>query len=558
MAWEFSPFLLPSFVAGAIATGLAAYALRHRAKRAAHPFALLMVGVAWWAFAYGIELGFTDLKSMLYWDKIAFVGSVTVPAAFLLLAVEYAGLDDRLPDWAPLVLAVEPVLTLAILWGKPASDLVWRSTSVVHAGGLTLPGLSFGPVYWANYAYSYLLIVVALGLFASVYVRGSRIYRRQSALLVLGAIAPLAANVLFNVLRPWTSLPPIDLTTFAMSIMGALYADALFRFDVLNRAPAAHHRLVRSLGVGYAVVDPDGHIAEHNRVGRTIVESTPELFGDDRAAIDMGFDGLGGRVVSGTVDGSPRSYELGVEPVRDFRDEVVGLLLVFRDITELETVRDQEQRLSVLNRILRHNIRNEATLIAGYADLLDPDEDECEHVDLIAERARTLSTLGEKARHVTPDPERTASRRRADVVPIVRTVVEEFRADHPEATISFDPATDVTALIDSTTSLETAVENLLENAVEHHDRPDPEVSVTVDADQSTAVITTADDGPGIPPVERAVLSADSETPLEHGSGLGLWLVHWLVTGCGGSLSFGENEPRGSVVTIKLPRAAGGG
>lgn len=51
-----------------------------------------------------------------------------------------------------------------------------------------------------------------------------------------------------------------------------------------------------------------------------------------------------------------------------------------------------------------------------------------------------------------------------------------------------------------------------------------------------------------------VLTAERETQLEHASGLGLWLVRWTVSLSGGDLSFGENEPRGSVVTLSLPAA----
>ena len=52
----------------------------------------------------------------------------------------------------------------------------------------------------------------------------------------------------------------------------------------------------------------------------------------------------------------------------------------------------------------------------------------------------------------------------------------------------------------------------------------------------------------------AVLQRGRETSLEHASGLGLWLVHWIVTESGGSVSFEEREPRGSVVELTLPRA----
>lgn len=66
------------------------------------------------------------------------------------------------------------------------------------------------------------------------------------------------------------------------------------------------------------------------------------------------------------------------------------------------------------------------------------------------------------------------------------------------------------------------------------------------------VAAVADDGPEINPAEYEVLAQGVETPLEHGSGVGLWIVKWGIDEVGGSVSFAEREPRGTVVTISVP------
>ncbi|WP_143414728.1 ATP-binding protein, partial [Halorubrum sp. SD683] len=42
--------------------------------------------------------------------------------------------------------------------------------------------------------------------------------------------------------------------------------------------------------------------------------------------------------------------------------------------------------------------------------------------------------------------------------------------------------------------------------------------------------------------------------LYHGSGLGLWLVYWVVRQSGGSAAVASAEPRGTAITLTLPRA----
>ena len=63
-------------------------------------------------------------------------------------------------------------------------------------------------------------------------------------------------------------------------------------------------------------------------------------------------------------------------------------------------------------------------------------------------------------------------------------------------------------------------------------------------------MTVRDDGPDIPPMEVTVVEADQETPPEHATGLGLWLVNWTVTHYGGCFQFSVDD--GTVATLRLP------
>jgi len=81
------------------------------------------------------------------------------------------------------------------------------------------------------------------------------------------------------------------------------------------------------------------------------------------------------------------------------------------------------------------------------------------------------------------------------------------------------------------------------------------VTVGVEPGPETVTVRVADDGPKIPEEESGVLTGgESLGPLYHGSGLGLWLINWIVKRSDGTLEFSENQPRGNVVTIELTRA----
>jgi signal transduction histidine kinase len=78
----------------------------------------------------------------------------------------------------------------------------------------------------------------------------------------------------------------------------------------------------------------------------------------------------------------------------------VGYAIVFRD----GTVRtSRRQRLEVFNRVLRHNPRNETTVILGHAETLRTVLDDPEHVDSIEtfiESTTDLTNLSKAVREI--------------------------------------------------------------------------------------------------------------------------------------------------------------
>nr|WP_226042534.1 sensor histidine kinase [Natrinema sp. DC36] len=133
---------------------------------------------------------------------------------------------------------------------------------------------------------------------------------------------------------------------------------------------------------------------------------------------------------------------------------------------------------------------------------------------------------------------------------MVDDAVDAF--DAADATLSVSTADACSAWADP--GLRAVVDNLLENAL-HHTGPEPTVEVSVTCDGEVVHLSVADDGPGIPPAEIDVVTGETDiTQLTHSSGLGLWLVRWMIDSYGGSISFAESAIGGSRVEITLEAA----
>jgi PAS domain S-box-containing protein len=230
---------------------------------------------------------------------------------------------------------------------------------------------------------------------------------------------------------------------------------------------------------------------------------------------------------------------------------------VYTDLTE---DRRNESRIEVLHRLLRHNLRNRLEVLLGNLDLLEkriaegPDG----HADLLSQARDSADDLARLAREAheihrtldAPVPDDAS----INCAALTARLVEDLRAEYPHADIDLTTTDGTTAA--ATDRLGSAIEELVTNAVVHNPDPEPSVRVTVAPapEPGWTDVVVADDGPLIPESERAVINDDADiSPLQHGTGLGLWLVRWTVERFGGTVSLELREAGGNEIRIRVPR-----
>jgi len=240
-------------------------------------------------------------------------------------------------------------------------------------------------------------------------------------------------------------------------------------------------------------------------------------------------------------DGTPFWNRVTVTPIEDESGTVTHFLGFQQDVTEQQRI---TRLVELLNRVLRHNLRNELTVIEGYTDFVDEPPEGMDIQDRIRRPLRRLVSLSERARELENIAKKAHDPARLDPTELLSDVADQHR-DGATVEVGVDTDRDICA----GTELKTAIDELVTNAVTHAGE-DPTVSLSARDDGEWVVVTVADDGPGIPPMEVAVVESGQETPLEHGKGLGLWLVNWVVTQYGGSFQLSADD--GTVATLRLP------
>jgi len=560
-----------SGVAGIGTLALVAYLWRHRGKPGANWFiaglsaqALFCLGAAFQPFVGGV--GGTALSTLTW------TGFVATGPLFFAFAMDYTGRPLAFENRATtVVLALAAVNTLATAT-SPLHGLVWRPA----AGGALAATTVVDPWGYVAVGFGMALAGVGVLLLVETVIDYGPLYRREATAVSLSSVAPTAAVVAW--LLGLDAVPGLVAVGAAFVPHVLLDAYAFVESDMFETNPAtrraAEQNAVDDIATPVFVLDTDDRVVEYNHAAETLAEHgglVSEPLGkpvstildtDPVVVADGGLPPRDDRVFTTRVDGQSRQFRVSRSPLTDPGADRVGSTLVFEDVTR---ERRREQRLDVLNRVLRHNLRNRMTTVAGHAEVLRDEADD-ERTERLAEMIDTAAAdmldAGEKAREFERLRESGPRYRDVDIRACLADAVDDYRDREGRIEVSADDATVRT----DPRWVELVVGNLVENALEHVDDPLLSVTATIGAGEGDGyddgnrdgenegrgdlLLTVSDDGDGIPASELDPLESGAETALAHGTGIGLWVVEWSVTALGGSWSVDTDD--GTAVTVRLP------
>ncbi|WP_436928690.1 histidine kinase N-terminal 7TM domain-containing protein [Halosimplex halobium] len=567
-----------SLAAAGGTVALVAYLWRHLGKPGAGWFVATLVAQALFCLLAGLSLTVADPGSRLVLEALTWAALTWVGPLFLAFALKYTGRSGLLDGWT-----VVPVAALAslVVATAPANDVVLRNFRVDPTGPAATVSYALEP--WGLFAVAFGTGTagVAVALLLDTVLSYGPLYRREAAAVALSTVTPTVGVTMWVFdLGPDPSLAFVAVM-FVPHVLLDAYAfvgSGMFETNPTTRR-AADRTAIDDIGTPVLVVDPDARVVDYNAAADPLLESgrdgttllgTPvselvdldadpvadggaadgAVAGGTDPAASAGDPGAADELVTVRSGGRRREFLVSRSTLTDPKGATVGTTLVFQDVTR---ERRREQRLDVLNRVLRHNLRNKMTAVAGNAELIaDRSDDDrlVDSADIIEGSARELIDIGEKARAFEQCRRDGPRYRSTPVAEVLSGAVADYRGAAASVDVTVDD--DATAATDPQL-LRLVVANLVENAVDHVD--DPTVSVTATVDAGELRVTVADDGPGIPEAELAPLDAGTETQLNHATGIGLWVVQWSVDALGGTVSFDSDD--GTTVTVRLPDGPGG-
>jgi two-component system nitrogen regulation sensor histidine kinase NtrY len=270
------------------------------------------------------------------------------------------------------------------------------------------------------------------------------------------------------------------------------------------------------------------------------------------------------REIEVPVDASTLMLAVSATALRGDRGTPIGAILVIEDLTDLMRAQKIAAWREVARR-LAHEVKNPLTPIQLSAERIrkkydeggeDLDEIVEEGTAAIVREVAALKNLVDEfsrfARLPAPDPVPT------DVRKLVDGALALYKGVHSRVSIVPECQSNLPPVRLDPEQMQRVLVNLLDNAVQAmRGRGTITISAHRDRDSSTVRLEVADDGPGIRPEDRDRLFLPAFSTKKHGGGLGLAIVHRIVTDHHGRIHVEDNQPRGTRFVIDLPTGAGG-
>ncbi|NMB79959.1 MAG: PAS domain S-box protein [Methanomicrobiales archaeon] len=555
MVWQYSPYYIAFLAGGAISLILAVTGWRNRTIICAKPFALLMLAVSVWSFGAALEVSSSDPGTQMLAIMLQYPGIVTVPVAWLLFSFEYSGREYWITRQNLFLLFLVPAFCVMMVATNNYHHLFYSVFDQSVVDGIIYADITYGPVFWFNIIYAYLIIYIAIMLILQRFVYSSSVYRGQMVAILIAVFIPFFVNIAYAIRQ--ISFTVIDPTPLAFIISGIAILIGIVRYQLLDITPMAHDLVIANMSDGMVVVDTLDRIISLNApaerfigvslkgaVGVPVHDLLPCVTNaEHRTGEECRIEEM--HEMNQTIDGEVRHFELRISPILTRQAGVRGRIIMIRDITKQRKAEDAlavaRKKVDLLSSITRHDILNQVTVLllnidtfrSGTRDpemleLIHVQENAVENIQHQIEFARDYEKLGVNA-------------------PQWMNVMEIFYHLMPVMgtyNITFHPP-DMDIEIFSDQLLERVFYNLVNNSIEHGQHVTTISLCSIPTDAGLTILYE-DNGVGVPPENKERIF---ERGFGRHTGLGLFLAKEILGITG--LSIRESGVFGTGVRFEI-------
>jgi PAS domain S-box-containing protein len=586
MTLQYTPYAGPLLASALVSVLSAVYVRRSSDRRPVTWYAFAMVGMFFWALLTLATLTTTSpaLKEISL-GLLLGVGTLT-GSCWGIFCLYYTGYDRWVSRELIVALTAVGVANLVLGSTNRIHGLLLTDVTLDTGGEFVTLDYRWGPLFWVMLAIVWgMYLAGSLALFRK-FLLSRNVYRKISFLLFVSSLALWIGNILsVSGFSPFPHLMLVPLIFMVFGFVGlvGIVSVRFFRLFPLERllgpfssrldnlVPLARDYVVEDIDSGVIILDNADNVVDVNTMAKKMLGTDNRIVGKRAEAVvpvEEYFENwaedkrLREQIWVEADSGEQRCYDVSISTITGDSGDEVGRAVVMNDITDQKekerALREREQELQTLkqvySRILRHNIRNDMNVVRGNAEWIARHSDDGveNRADRIVETADDLASTSKKT-HVVDKVVGTDSELvERDVQSLVRNSLMGIHQEFPDADVRTDVPEDLA--VQGNTYLSAAIENAVENAIRHNNSDAPVVEIRASDVGDVVELEIRDNGPGIPEQELEAIASGEETALVHTSGIGLWLIDWIVRNSGGEVDF-SNDEDGLVIYVELAKAS---
>jgi len=320
---------------------------------------------------------------------------------------------------------------------------------------------------------------------------------------------------------------------------------------------------LKTLEPAVVVLEPDGTERFANPSAQRLEQEHGRLFLDQLHAIveEASVGGSAAKTVQ-PIAGRDLTWRIGVAGV-PFPDGSLGLVAVIDDVTDLVRA-DRVLQLNQMARIVAHEVKNPLTPVRLWVQELEAAlaRDDSELEPLLEEACREISEQVARLHETANSFSNLVALEHWEPAPVdLSSIVAEFpgasrvfsrRGIVIENDIGSPPPPPI---MGDRHWLHRAVANLVQNSVDALGSDAGTITLRLRSDSERVILEVEDTGGGVPDPRLPDLFSPHFSTTTSGSGLGLALVHQVVSRCQGRVE-AANGKRGLIVRLEFPSLAG--
>jgi diguanylate cyclase (GGDEF)-like protein/PAS domain S-box-containing protein len=319
----------------------------------------MFLGLAVWAFFYGLTAITAEPGLKHFWLKVENIGIASVPVFWFLFVARFTRQDKWLSRPIALLFWIIPLVSWICLFSDRWFHFYYIST-IPFDGAYGPLVITRGPWYMVQLVQTYSLLASGTIMLTWRLIQYRNNYRKQMV-TILGALAiPWLVNALYQAGPNW--LPPIDLTPISFTLSALFISVSVFGMQLFDLVPFARHLVMEQIPELVLVVDANNRVVDANQVAlRWLQKSDGEVIGNYIFEVLSPWPQLADQYnhvserkeeiqIAGDM---PRTLEIIISPLYSPYKILEGHIIVAHDITER---RNMENKVKQANQSLQEQL----------------------------------------------------------------------------------------------------------------------------------------------------------------------------------------------------------